>query len=94
MYFLKELKMDLEYSCAKHRPLTIPQKHIGNTLKMAMIHFFLFVEFMIRFSFLMEKNFQMIWIEIKKNILILLKDLLLKILYNQQMEYKSNSNLL
>ena len=25
--------MDLEYSCAKHRPLTIPQKHIGNTLK-------------------------------------------------------------
>lgn len=59
MYFFKELKMDLEYSCAKHRPLTIPQKHIGNTLKkMAMIHFFLFVEFMIRFSFLIEKKFQ------------------------------------
>ena len=33
MYFYKELKMDLEYSRAKHRPLTIPQKHFGNTLK-------------------------------------------------------------
>ena len=47
----------------------------------------------------MEKNFQMIWIEIKKFFLNFIKRFITEnmniyILYNQQIENKSNSNLL